>query len=188
MGGEIIRGYDEEVGGVDIHADRLGGSIVSEGPDHYMTHEGKHFLLAHYFPDVDTNGYGRIRFKTPADKYIHAVFFAQSTLGLTLAAFRDPGFTHAANNAIVGVNRNDPMRNDLADPMQEACHTPGGAGSGDVFVPAMASGIFTGGPLLQRDQNEFVLDLDTVYLIEVQSAADNNRVTLGVDYYYRSSN
>lgn len=187
-GGLIIRGYHEELGPIDILVDEYTRAIVTEQSEHEKTHEGEHFTLAHYFADIDTDGYGRIRFKTPTDKYIHAVFFAARSAGILLTIYRAPGFTHNASNVLTAVNRNDALRAELTDPLQQACHTPSGAGAGTVFLPTMILG--AGGNPVQsvggqtRDANEVVLALDTVYLIEAQSLADNNKVTIGCDFYH----
>lgn len=190
-GSVIIRGYNPVEGAIDILADRIGHSVISQGPEHEMTHQGKHFLLAHYFADIDTDGYGRIRFKTPTDQYLHAIIFSVGTLGHLRTFYRSPGFTHNASNAIVAVNRNDSKRLEITDPIQEACHTPSGSGAGTVFIPTLpigGAGFFTAGPGENRDANEIDLDLDTTYLLEVQSLNDNNRVCMGVDFYYRDEN
>lgn len=188
MSGNIIRGYDESQGAIDIRVDSMDRALVSINQEHHETHEGEHFTLAHYFADIDTDGYGRIRFKTPTDKYIHAVFFAARSLGILLTIYRAPGFTHNASNVLTSTNRNDALRATKTDPLQEARHTPSGAGAGTVFLQTMILG--AGGNPVQsaggqtRDANEVVLDLDTVYLIEAQSLSDNNKVTIGCDFYH----
>lgn len=191
MGGGIIaRGSHDDYGPLDFQIDHVGRTIVNIGPEHYMTHEGLHFGLAHYFSDVDNGNYARIRFKTPADKYIHAVFEIMASAGVLRTIYRAPGFTHNAANAISSYNRND--ASDNSDPLQEACHTPSGSGNGTLFVPTVVYG--AGGNPVQsrsgqtRDANEHVLRLNTVYLIEVQSLADNNKITIRVDYYIRETN
>lgn len=192
MSSVISRGYHPDKGGIDIAVDKLGGAQTVQGPEHQMTHDGKHFTLAHYFSDIDSSAYGRIRFKTPDDKYLHATFFAARSAGILLTIYRDPDFTHNASNALTSLNRNDALRTIYTDPLQEACHAPSGSGSGDVFIPTFILGA-GGNPTqssggVDRDANEVVLDLDTVYLIEAQSLADNNKVTIGCDFYYRESN
>jgi len=184
----IIRGYHEELGAVDILVDEYTRGVCALGVEHEKIHEGEHFQLSHYFSDVDTDGYGRIRFKTPTDKYIHAVFFAGATAGVLFTIYREPGFTHNAGNAITSFNRNDSKRVSHPDVLQEACHTPSGSGAGTVFVPTFPHGAggnpAKSGPGGGRGENEVDLDVDTVYLIEAQSLSDNNHVTIGVDFYH----
>lgn len=190
MPGVIIRGYHSEEGPIDLTADRLGHCLIAHGPEHYMTHEGKHYTLAHYFSAVGLDEYARIRFKTHATYYYHAVFFGIGSAGFTLSAFRDPDFTHNASNIIVAYNKNDVLRLENPDPTQEACYSPSGSGSGDVFIPPYIIGaggnIFQVGAGNARDANEVILNPDTVYLLEAQSLADNNYMTIGFDFYYRT--
>lgn len=185
----IIRGFHPIKGAIDLAADMIGECLIAQGPEHQMTHEGKHFLLAHHFGAVATSGYARIRFTTPAaGKYIHAVFFSHSSGGLLRAVYRTPGFTHNASNVLTGINRNENYKDTILDPLTEACHTPSGSGSGTVFIPIFpfgSGGFFTAGPGSNRDENEFDLLPATTYLLEAQSLVDDNYITLGVDYYYR---
>lgn len=186
MAESVIRGFHEDLGPLPLTADRYGKNLITQGPEHYMTHEGKHFVLSHYFADVDADGYARIRFKTPSDVYLHLVFFVMSSGGLIVTVYRDPTFTHNASNTVSQHNKNDISTN--TTPITEACHTPSGSGSGDVFigtVPVGTSGKFNIGAGNVRDANEVILKKDTVYLIEAQSTVDNNKITLGVDFYYR---
>lgn len=185
--GIIIRGFHEEEGAIDLTADKWGKDLIVQGPEHYMVHEGKHFTLMHYFSDVDGDEYARIRFLTPADVYYHAIFFCSASAGVLISVYRDSTFTHNAANAITAYNKNDISSN--IDPTIEACHTPSGSGSGDVFIPIQVLG--AGGNPSQvgagsgRDANEVILKKSTVYLLEVQSLADNNKVSMGMDFYYR---
>lgn len=186
MAESTIKGFHEDVGPIQLTADRIGKDLITQGPEHYMTHEGKHFTLSHYFSDIDTDGYGRIRFKTPDDVWLHSIFFASGTSGFIITVYRDSTFTNNASNTVNQYNKNDNLRS--ASPITEACHTPSGSGSGDIFintVPVGTGGKQTLGAGNVRDANEVILAKDTVYLIEAQSLADNNKMTLGLDFYYR---
>lgn len=189
MPGIIIRGFHDEEGPIDLTADKLGHCLITQPPEHYMTHEGKHYTLSHYFSDVDAEGYARIRFKTHATYYYHAIFYGMGSAGFTITIYRDPTFTHNASNAITAYNKNDVLRLEYPDPSQEACHTPSGSGSGDVFITTHVVG--SGGNAIHagagtaRDINEVILIPNNVYLIEAQSLADNNQITIGTDFYYR---
>ena len=183
----VIKGFHEDVGAINLTADRLGKDLIVQGPEHYMTHEGKHFTLSHYFSDVDTDAYARIRILTPFDVWLHAVFFVMSSEGLIITVYRDTTFTHNASNTVNQYNKNDASEN--TSPITEACHTPDGSGSGDKFIetlPVGTSGKFNVGAGNIRDANEIILAKNTAYLIEAQSTADNNKITIGVDFYYRS--
>lgn len=175
---------------VPVVIDEIAHNLIVQGPEHSMTHDGRHYIVSKYFADVDTDGYARIRFKTPIDKVLHSVFWQQGTAGLLRTVYRAPGFTHAAGNEFSEVNRNDAYRVTNPGVLQELCHTPDGSGSGTVFIPTQVFG--AGGtqafssPGANRDSEEFNLDVDAVYLIEVQSLSDNNKIAFGMDYYWRS--
>lgn len=182
----IIRGTDKAQGAIDIATDPISRAIVKISSNHYHNHLGKLFSLSHYFSSIDTDGYGRIRFTTPSDKYIHAVFFSDSTLGLLRTVYRDPGFTHNVSNVIASINHNENSSN--SDPLTQACHTPSGSGAGDIFVkptPSGSEGHFTAAGSKNRNENERILKLSTTYLIEAQSFVDSNKVTLGMVFYYK---
>lgn len=186
MAESVIKGFHEDVGPINLTADRLGKDLIVQGPEHYMTHEGKHFTLSHYFSDVDTDAYARVRFKTPADVWLHSIFFVVSSGGLRATVYRDPTFTHNASNTVNQYNRNDSNRS--SSPVLEVCHTPSGSGSGDKFIetlPVGTSSKFNIGAGNARDTNEVILARDTVYLMEAQSTTDNNMITMGIDFYYR---
>ena len=186
MAESVIKGFHEDVGPINLTADRLGKDLITQGPEHYMTHEGKHFTLSHYFSSVNTDAYARIRILTPSDVWMHSVFFAVSSAGIIITIYRDSTFTHNASNTVNQYNKNDSLR--YASPVEEVCHTPSGSGSGDIFintVPAGSGGKQTLGAGNVRDANEVILARDTVYLIEAQSLSDANKITIGVDFYYR---
>jgi hypothetical protein len=191
-GGMIMRGVSEDGSINDIIIDNLAKCLISQGPEHYMVHEGRAYYLTHYFSDIDTDGYGRIRLVTHAEYYLHAVFFCFGTVGLLMSVYEDTTFTHNASNAIVSVNRNRPLAATMTGVLQEACHTPDGSGNGTAIVENVPVG--AGGNAVQRgagqgrDQNEFILKPDTAYLISAQSLADNNKVNIGIDYYWREAN
>lgn len=188
MSGLIIRGFHEDIGAFDLAGDKLAKCLIAQGPEHYMTHEGDHYLLQHYFADIDNNAYGRILFKTSATQYLHAVFYVLGTAGVLFSVYESPTFTHNASNAISSINRNRPYTTKTGA-LQSSCHTPDGSGAGTAIMgpfPVGAGGNpAQSGPGQSRDSNEWILKLDTFYLIEAQSLSDNNKVNIGMDYYWR---
>ncbi len=185
----IIRGHAPGVGYIVPEIDHESLCWITIGNEHTMTHRGDHYLLQHYFAEIDDTDYGRIRFKTDAEAEVHAVFFVLATAGVLFAVYETPSFTHASGNTITSINRNREYAATKTGKLQEACHTPSGSGEGTVLMGPLAIGAggrpARSGPGQTRDSNEWVLNPDTVYLVEVQSLSDNNMVTIGIDYYWR---
>jgi len=186
MAESIIKGFHPEEGPIELTADKLGKDLIVQGPEHFMTHEGKHYTLSHYFSLVDTDEYARLRIKTPADVWLHSIFFVLSSGGLAVTVYRDTSLTHVAGNSVNQYNKNDSLR--YSSPVTEVCHTPGGSGAGTKFIetlPVGTSSKFNIGAGNARDSNEIILARDTTYLVEAISTTDGNKITLGLDFYYR---
>lgn len=184
----VLQGTQSDGKIVALRADRNDLSFVEH--DHEKIHEGDRYILSHYFSSIDTDGYGRIRIKTPPDKYVHTVVFTDAALGVLRTIYKNPGFTHFAANALTEHNRNDNYVSSKPSILAQACHTPGGAGAGTVWIPTRVFGSATTpvntSPANNRAAEEVVLAPNTNYLFEVQSLGDGNKVTLGIDYYWES--
>lgn len=182
----IIRGFHSELGSIPLTADRYGKDLIVQGPEHYMTHEGYHWLLNYYFSAVADSATVRLLFTT-GSKYLHAIFFASATAGILFSVYESTSFVYEAGNAISPVNRNRVTSKTVS--LTNACHTPSGSGNGTAIYPVFPVG--SGGnanasaPASGRDLNEYLLKQNTKYLISCVSLAAGNNINIGTDFYER---
>lgn len=182
----FIDGYHPLAGRIPVLVDRFGNAVIFQGPEHFMTHEGYHFILSHYFADVDNGNSARILFTT-GDKYLHCFFYASATAGFILDVQESPGYTYNASNIITPISRNRITDKDHS--LVNACHTPSGSGAGTIisnYFPVGSGGnANASNPGVNRDTNEYLLAMNTKYLITCQSLSDNNKINMGIDFYLR---
>lgn len=193
MGGQVILCGQSENGSIlPATVDDLSGSLIAMGPEHLMTHDGKHFVLSHHFASVANAAKANVLIITKAGYWLHATFFVFSSLGLTFAIYEDTDYGYVLANKVTPISRNRTNTTE-ENGIEGACHTPSGSGEGTAISPVIPVG--TGGanpnavsPGLNRDQNEYILKPSTKYLLQVVSKADSNLVTIGLDFYIRSVN
>lgn len=166
--------------------DEYGNGVCVIDTEHLMIHKGYHYLACHYFSDVDDEGYARMRFVTGVDAEIHALFFMSSTAGVLFTVYKDTTFTNVGGNAVTAISNNP--HHAKGQSLIEICHTPGGSGAGTAIVPTLPFGAggnpAQAGPGQGRSSNEQILEEEKAYLIEAQSLADNNKITVGIVYYW----
>lgn len=182
----IISGYHDEKGPIDLTVDKYGKSLITQGPEHYMTHEGYHFILSHYFSSVNTDGTAEILFTT-GDKFLHAIFYVSASAGVISAVYENPGKAFVYDNRLQPVSRN---RSQIkAHSLTNACYTPSGSGNGTAIFgpfPIGAGGNANASfPASGRDVNEYLLKRNTKYLLVATSLSNGNKINLGSDFYER---
>ena len=182
----IISGFHLQKGAKQIGVDYISASLLIKPVEHYMTHIGKRWLVSYYFNSIASAAKAIIRFKTPEDLYMHCVFNAYASLGSLLSIYENSTLTHVEDNALIPINRNRAASYESA--IQEICFSPGGSESSSTLIlPSQKIGT-SGSPVARlpgehRDENEYVLEPDTVYSIIVLSENADTDINIGLDWY-----
>lgn len=181
----LLTAFHNLKGPLKVGIDYISRAVITKHVEHFMTHEGKHYISAHFFDAVASGSNAVVLFRTPTDKYTHMVFSADSSAGAKITIYENSTRTYVAGNILSAINRNRPSSN--VSGFQQICHTPAGVETGDVMVPTQKMGT-SGNPNAtapgeNRDANEYVLDLDTVYAVEVESEANGTDINIGLDWY-----
>ena len=125
-----------------------------------------------------------VRIQTPASPHIHIYFDIECALAATVQLWAETTKTHVTGNAIVGLNRDFRSSNTSG---LIICHTPAGTQSGDADLleyvgAADTAGKVTAGGSAEADE-EFILAPSTAYLITATSRADNNALSIILDWW-----
>lgn len=182
----IIQGYHEVNGPIDLTADKYGKNLIVQPPEHYMTHEGKHFLLNRYFSSVDNGSTAELLFTT-GEMFVHAIFFVTATSGVVFAVYENSTKAYVYDNRIQPISRNRP--DEQPHYLTNACHTPSGSGNGVAIFPSFPVGTgvsaASSAPASGRDVNEYLLKQNTKYLLVATSLLNANKINIGTDFYWR---
>ena len=151
---------------------------------HHEIHGGSAYFVI-YSALADDTDVIEIRIQTPdTTKWAHMTIDIEAALAATVEMWEPTTKTHEAGNVLTALNRN---RNSTNTSGLTICHTPGGAQAGAATITeyvgaATVSGrVSAGGHAGGR--NELILDQNNDYLIRVTSRADDNALTIVLDWY-----
>lgn len=150
---------------------------------HHQIHNGNHYFIA-YSALADKDDLIELRVGVPSSVYPHMIIEVIGEEAALVEMFINTTKTHVSGNAITPFNRNQNSSNTSS---LIICYTPGGsqAGSGDLlqYIGAAdgAGTSTTGGSASSRE--EFILKQGTNYLIRNTSRANNNSLTILLDWY-----
>ena len=173
--------YREHIGGYD-HIKVEGKTAWAE------IHGGSGYFVAYSALKDDTETI-EVRIQTPnTTKWAHMIITIDAALAATAQMWIPTTKTHEAGNVITSLNRNFNSTNTSG---LTICHTPGGTQSGaggllQYLGSASTSGKSdSGGGTGSR--GEFILKQNEDYLIQIASRADNNALSIILDWYEHTS-
>lgn len=151
---------------------------------HHEIHDGNGYFAV-YSALANTAGTIAVRVQTPnTTKWAHMIFEIDSALAATAQLWHPTTMTDVVGNRITPMNRDHNSSNTSG---LTICHTPGGSQAGTAnltqYIGASASGgrVAEGGGSSSR--HEFILDQNSSYYILVTSRADNNAMSIIMDWY-----
>ena len=159
---------------------------------HHEVHGGNAYASHYTEIDVDTGEVVRVRFETAnTAKWPHILMSAITTLSSRAIFIEETTLQHVAANAITAYNRD---RNSTNTSGMTICHTPidnSSSSSGETVEVILeqqtwgtaGKGTSPGFGGTVRGSSEWILKPNTAYLIEVVSLADNNIITVSLDWY-----
>ena len=177
--------YDNSAGAPVIPTvDDSFSALVGITPEHHEIHEGDAYYAIRSAL-LNSAGTIEVRVATPNNtKWAHMLIVIEGALAGTAELWEGTTKTHSTTNAITPFNRN---RNSTKTSALTICHTPGGAegaaaGLTKYFGAASVSGKDSeGGGANSR--SEFILKQNTAYLLRATSRADNNAMSIELDWY-----
>lgn len=171
-----------------VQEDELSGAIKTIQYAHHEIHEGNAFLVVYSALADDTDAV-EIRIETPAgDKRAHMLISIDSALACTVELWMNTTKTDVVGNRLTAMNRD---HDSVKQSILTICHTPAGAQAGSADLQqyigsASVSGkTDTGGGTGSRA--EFLLAAGSAYLIKATSRADNNALSIVLDWYEHES-
>lgn len=160
----------------------LDGAIESIDSVHAETHEGKHYTANHFYTAVADEAYADMHIRTGATKYAHLIIVVQAEAKSYITFYRDSTYT-TNGSAVTAFNNNDASANTTESALYYA---PTGVTIGTLlyqdFVPAGTSPKPVGGTYVSR--NEWILKLNTDYLIRVQNVSGSATSDTTINFVY----
>ena len=190
IGGKHIKTWNYDGGQIDsfLPVDDVANAIQTIDYAHHEIHGGNAYFAV-YSGTVNTGGTVEIRIATPdTTKWAHMTILVESALAATASMFYPTTKTHNAGNAITPMNRDNNSSNTSGLTL---CHTPTGTESGTAVLLQYIGASATGGRVAvgggAGGRNEFILDQNSSYLIRAVSRADNNSMSIILDWYEHTS-
>jgi len=152
--------------------------------DHHEIHDGNSYFVV-YSALLNTAALIEVRIATPnTTAWAHMQIMVDSAIAGTASLWEGTTKTDNSGNRITPMNRN---RNSSNTSGLTICHTPGGSESGTANLTQYLGAAATGGRSTASGQansrGEFVLKQNTAYLIRATSRADNNSMSIILDWY-----
>ena len=150
--------------------------------EHHEIHGGSSYTLSRPLTLPVAND-DEIRIATPnTTKWAHMIFSAVSDAAVTVSLYESTALTHVGGNVLTPINRN---RNSTNTSGLTICHTPGGAGDGNLLYSSTAG---AGGNPAQSAPGaitgrfEFILKQNTAYLLRI-AGASGDVVSINLEWY-----
>ncbi len=177
-GSEALSRSFDDAGWIRVGpADEVSGALTVIDIPHSRVHEGEVFKAVFVDADLDSAAVANIRIVAPNTLVrCHVVFMVQSTLGLAWELYRDT--THTVGTGITSYNKE---QNSSDSATMTVSHTASGGSDGTQIDAGAFGAKKTGG--VDRGDEEWILEQNTVYLLKATSAVNDNKVVLSVLWY-----
>lgn len=155
---------------------------------HHEIHGGSAYFAV-YSALVNSAGTIEVRIQTPdSPSWAHMQIGIDAALAATAELWVPTTKTDDAGNRITPFQRNGNSANTSG---LTICHTPGGAQAGNAGLLQYIGAASTSGRFVASgstgSRGEFILKQNTAYLIKVTSRADNNALSIILDWYEHTS-
>lgn len=168
------------VGGsrIDSAINTIFGNIVSADYAHNKIHLGRHYEVS----EVVFLGSGASRdyLISTAGNFAHLLIDLVSALDISYTLYE--GTTYSGGTALAAVNNNRASAN-IASVAVSHSPVAGALGTSLITTRTGSSGGGGQAPGSQRGENEFVLNINTDYLLRITSNANNNYSSLIMAWY-----
>jgi len=167
-----------------IYIDRNTGAIISVSNEHHEAHDENAYYVVHSELAGNTDD-AEVRIQTPdVAERAHMTIIIDSAIAATVALWKNTTMTHVANNIINPMNRDHDSVNTSG---LTICHTPGGSQAGNPAITRYIGSASVSGKAdvggSGGSRGEFILSRNMTYLIRVTSRADDNALSIILDYY-----
>ncbi|MGE4214536.1 MAG: hypothetical protein AB7E42_07145 [Anaerotignaceae bacterium] len=139
---------------------------------HAEIHEGMHYTANHFYPAVANNAYVYMHIRTGSTKYSHLTMVVQAEAKSYVTFYADSTYT-TNGTSVTAFNNNLPSINTTASSIYYApTEVVVGTLIYEDFVPAGSGSKSISATNVSR--NEWILDLDTDYLLRVQNVGGSS--------------
>ena len=167
-----------------LHLDKATNQLMTVDYEHHEIHGGSAYFVVYSALKSDT-GLIEVRIQTPNTKtWAHMVIAIDAALAATAQLWKGTTKTDVSGNRITPMNRNHNSSNTSG---LTICHTPAGAEGGTAALTQYMGAASTNGRVNTGggtgNRGEFILQQNQSYLIRVTSRADNNALSIILDWY-----
>lgn len=161
--------------------DKLTNARLGIDYPHHETHEGEKWEFNYAWTGIGAAGTVAFRFATnPGKKHVHAYISVHASGGCNVAVYEHSNFAHVGGNALPFKNTNRNYHARQPSGMKEACHTPSGSETADVYKSWRVGGFRAQG---DRAEEEIILKQDCVYSIITTADGAGTDINMEVAFY-----
>ena len=178
----LMIGKKDSLTHAEVRIDAATHALNTIEYEHHEIHGGSSYTLSRPLTLPVAND-DEIRIATPnTTKWAHMIFSAVSDAAVTVSLYETTTLTHVVGNVLTPINRN---RNSTNTSGLTICHTPGGAGDGNLLYSSTAG---AGGnpaqsaPGVIGGRFEFILKQNTAYLLRI-AGASGDVVSINLEWY-----
>ena len=167
-----------------LHLDGATNQLTTIDYAHHEAHAGSGYFAVYSALAADTELI-EVRIQTPdTKKWAHMIIGIDTALASYAQMWVPTTKTHEAGNAITPFNRDNNSSNTSG---LTICHTPAGSQAGAANLAQYIGSASTSGKADAGggtgSRGEFILLQNSSYLIRITSRADNNALSIVLDWY-----
>ena len=171
-----------------LHTDSVTNQLITIDYAHHEAHAGSAYFAVYSALANDTDLI-EVRIQTPdTKKWAHMTIGIDGALASYAQMWVPTTKTHVAGNVITPFNRNNNSSNTSG---LTICHTPAGSQAGTAALYQYLGAASTSGKAavggVTGSRGEFILLQNSSYLIRMTSRADNNALSIVLDWYEHQS-